>query len=56
MEHQPQTKRERPALLGLAVFCYLMVLVGVLAFCYLLLSFASRLATHETSVLYTLPR
>ncbi len=55
MENQPQTKDERRVLSVLAMFCYLLALAGVLAFSYALLSFAFRISTQQTSVLYSLP-
>ena len=51
-----ETQRETPVFAVLAILCYAVVLAGVFAFTYSLLNFALRIATQETSVLYSLPR
>lgn len=56
MENQLQTELAKRLLSILATVGYVAALTGVLAFSYLLLSFAMRIATVETSVLYSLPR
>ena len=51
-----ESRSETPVLLVLAISCYGVALAAVFAFTYSLLNFALRIATQESSVLYSLPR